>query len=64
MDKIKISILEDGTLKIETDEISMANHTNAEGLILDLITRMGGEVERQDKGHGHSHEHNGVFHTH
>lgn len=63
MDEIKIEILPDGTLKVETDKVSMANHTTAEKLIDDLVEDMGGEVERERKKHHHDHNH-GHNHSH
>lgn len=56
-DKLLITVLDDGSLKIETDKVSMANHTNAEGLIREMVKAMGGNSERKAK-HGH------VLHTH
>jgi hypothetical protein len=59
-DAIKVRILEDGTIKIETDPISPANHLSAEQLV-DAISRLaGGEVTTTKK---HSHTHTHVKHT-
>ena len=63
-DKMEIEILDDGSLKISTDKISMANHTNAEGLIRELSKAQGGEVIRQKKSGAHYHEHDGHYHSH
>lgn len=63
-DKMEIEVLDDGTLKISTDQISTANHTNAEGLQRELIKVSGGEVDRQKKAGMHYHEHGGVYHSH
>jgi len=55
-DTMTIEVLEDGSLKIETSKISMANHTNCEGLIRELVTGMGGKSQRVRKGmHTHMH---------
>lgn len=73
MDTIKITVLEDGTIKTETDRVSMPNHANAEGF-LGLIARLcGGKTERRAKhghafhshgAHEHSHEHGDHTHSH
>lgn len=67
MDKIKITILDDGTIKTETDKVSMPNHTNAEGFLREVFKLAGGKAKMQFKGgmhiheaahaHEHSHEH-------
>ena len=65
MDKIEIEILDDGSIKISTDAISMANHGGAEMLIRETIKLAGGEANRKQKaGHHHMHEHNGHWHSH
>lgn len=51
MDKMKITILDDGTLKIETDQISPANHMTAEALLRNTAMACGGEQTRVHK-HG------------
>lgn len=65
-DVMEIEILEDGTIKISTDKVSMPNHANAEGLIREMVTQAGGEVDRKRKGgaHVHMHEHDGHWHEH
>ncbi len=56
-DTIEVEVLEDGSLKITTGKVSMPNHTNAEGLIRELVTGMGGKSQRVRKGlHTHTHE--------
>lgn len=55
-DIMTVEVLQDGSLKISTDKISMPNHTNAEGLIRELVTGMGGKSHRVRKGmHTHTH---------
>ena len=57
-DVINVEILEDGTLKITTDRVSMANHGNAEALIRQLVSGSGGNATRVRKtGHAHTQEH-------
>ena len=61
-DIIKITILEDGTIKTETDPISGPNHQSAEAFLKDITTLAGGTATRQAKaGHKHHHHHG---HTH
>jgi len=43
-DRIHIRILEDGELVIETDQVSQANHKNADQLVKLMGQLMGGEV--------------------
>lgn len=68
MDSIKIEILADGTIKVETDKVSGANHVNAEAFMKFLADKSGGEVTRTSKGHihdhAHTHEHGEAGHTH
>lgn len=56
-DKIDVEILNDGSLKISTDKISMANHAGAEALIRELVTGMGGESKRLRKVKGTTQSH-------
>ena len=61
LDKIKVEILPDASLKITTDKISPANHGGAEALIRELVKKMGGKVvqtRRPDvQVQAHQHEH-------
>lgn len=63
MDRIKVTILEDGSIKMETDVISLANHVSIEGFISELTVAAGGEEVREAKS-GLGHTHNGHYHTH
>lgn len=59
-DNITLTILENGTVRIETDKISGPNHANAEAALLFIAKEMGGEVTRTHRhpgGHVHTHEH-------
>lgn len=62
-DDITIEILEDGTIKVITDPISGANHSNAEQFLQFMGRLAGGETSRQRKGTGHQHHH-GHEHDH
>ena len=44
-DKIQITILQDGTIRVETDKISGANHLNAEQFLREMSRLAGGTVE-------------------
>jgi hypothetical protein len=50
MDSMLITVLPDGTLKIESDRISDTNHMSAEAFLRDANKLMGGEVTRRRKG--------------
>lgn len=66
MDKVQITILEDGTIKMETDKVSAPNHMNAEAFLRDIVRLAGGESSRKGK-HGkieHSHGHGQEYHQH
>lgn len=65
-DVLKVTILADGSLKIDTGKVSMPNHANAEAFLLDLARGCGGDTERKKKpgSFGHSHVHDGVLHSH
>lgn len=69
MDTLKIIILEDGTIKTDSDAVSMPNHTSAEGFLRDMARKAGGKTEIKMKGtHSHIagalHEHAKDGHTH
>jgi hypothetical protein len=73
-DKIRVTVLEDGTIRTDTDKISLGNHTNAEGFLRQMFSLAGGVIKRVMKGgaaahhhhgeHEHSHEHGGEHHHH
>ena len=50
MDTMKVEILADGTIKIETDRISAINHTTAEALMRNMAMAAGGQQHRKHKG--------------
>lgn len=54
-DTIKIKILADGTIRVETDTISDANHLSAEGFVRLLAERAGGNVQVTSKHPEHEH---------
>lgn len=65
--ELKITVLPDGRIKVETDAISPALHTTADAFLANLFKLAGGTVERKHKpggsGHGHHHGH-GHDHDH
>ena len=68
MDRATITILEDGTIKIETDKVSAANHVNAEGFIREVFRLAGGVGRRVFKAGANLahalHQHAADGHTH
>ena len=68
MDKLFITIDENGTIKTTADKISGPNHSSAESFLSRLTRYLGGAVSRERKS-GHKHDHNHVHeqdheHTH
>jgi len=68
-DEVRIQILKDGTVKMETDGVSAANHSSAEQFIRETNRQLGGKSTRKArKGHSHSglghHSHEGEHHEH
>lgn len=63
LDQLKIEILDDGTIKVETDDLSGVNHLNAEQLLGFLARELGGETTRVRKNPTHIHQH-GHLHQH
>ena len=57
-DSIRITIETAGTIKLVTDEISLANHATAEDVIQQILTLSGGELQRTQRStHTHHHHH-------
>ena len=68
-DHMKITVLEDGTIRTVTDQISKANHDLAETFLRNVAKLAGGETTRERRkdvnpahhhhthDHDHSHEH-------
>ncbi len=58
MDAITIEILEDGTVKVVTDQISAGNHRNADEALQMLRGLLGAPVAMEPRarkrGHGHT----------
>ena len=63
-DTMQIEILEDGTIKISTDKVSMPNHVNADQFLQHVARQIGGASDRVRKGAVHVHQHDGITHSH
>ena len=63
-DELKITILDDGTIKVETDQVGQANHLSADKFLETMARLAGGQTETVRKGNAHTHSHHGVAHTH
>lgn len=50
MDTMKVTILDSGIIKIETDQISQANHMTAEAFMRNVRKAAGGTTSRKNKG--------------
>ncbi len=65
MDSIQVTILPDGSIKMETDKVSGPNHVNAESFLREVIKLAGGNAERKGKKGFVQHSHDGKrFHSH
>lgn len=62
-DTMTLTVLEDGTARLEVDGISGANHVQADALVAEFSKLLGGEttIEKRKEGRGHIHRHE---HTH
>lgn len=49
MDLMNVTILTDGTIRIETDAISQANHMTAEAFLRNIATAAGDKQDRKHK---------------
>jgi hypothetical protein len=64
MNGMKITVLRDGRIKVETDSFSPALHTTAEAFLNDVHRLLGGERTSESKRGGvHTHE-DGTTHSH
>lgn len=56
-DKLTVTILPDGSIRVETDAISEGNHMSAEEFLRSVSSLMGGsEKVEQKEAHAHSHQ--------
>lgn len=64
MDRIKLTILEDGTARVEVEGVSGANHVKADQLVTFFARLLGGELTVKQGPKGvHSHA-DGTVHQH
>ena len=65
-DKMTMTILEDGTARLEVDGISGANHVRADALVAEFAKLMGGKVKtsKRPQAMSHTHHHGGQTHKH
>ena len=61
LDKIKITILADGTIRTVTDPISGPNHSSADQFVRGVLEKAGGEATFE-KRHDHDHHHDHHYH--
>ena len=57
IDKLMIEILDDGTIKTTTDEVSAANHDTAEQFLRAMARLAGGETTREARQGIRPHKH-------
>ena len=62
-DKMKMEILEDGTITVDTDGVSGKNHKSADEFLAMIEEMTGGGRVTKKKAHAHKHKH-GVPHSH
>lgn len=70
-DTLTVEITENGTIKTTTDQVSAANHANAEQFLKFMAAQLGGDRTRTRRGdvhshgtHTHSHDHEEHDHDH
>lgn len=57
-DVLTFTILDDGTVRTETDKVSGANHASADALLKGIQTLLGGATDVKRKvAHAHVHAH-------
>jgi len=66
VDTIKIEILEDGTISIDTDAISGQNHVSADSFLAEITKLAGGErvtEKKRARGAYAVHKHGSFIHS-
>jgi hypothetical protein len=66
-DRIRLTLLRDGSIKTETDDVSAPNHANADAFLANLRVLQGGPTTttRRTDAPAHTHDHDeGHTHTH
>lgn len=62
--EMRITILEDGTIKSETSDMSGPSHKAADEFLQMVARLAGGEVSEEKIGHGHHHHTHDHTHDH
>ena len=62
--QFEVTILEDGRIKIDTDDMSGSIHIKVDRFVTDTIEDLGGEAETRKKRKTHTHTHNQHTHKH
>lgn len=56
--QMKLRILEDGTVRVETSDMGGVSHKSADDFLKEVARLLGGDVEtKQLQGHRHAHTH-------
>jgi hypothetical protein len=63
-DKMTVEILADGTMKVTTDAVSMANHLSAEKFLKFASDLLGGKVKNERRKGLKAHSHGDHHHHH
>jgi hypothetical protein len=65
-DRLTLTVLEDGTARVEVDGISGANHLAADQLVEFFSRLLGGplRVEKRPEAYSHAHRHGTRSHRH
>lgn len=63
-DVMRVQVLDDGTIKTETSEVSAANHTDAEDFLTDMQKLTGGPETREHREHEKPHDRYGTHGHH
>jgi hypothetical protein len=61
-DQITVTVLDDGSVTVETDDLEGPNHMQAERLVEFMARLMGGETQTTKKRQGHVHHHEHIHH--
>lgn len=64
--QIDVRVLADGTVRVETGDMSGVAHKSADDFLKLMATLLGGDVEiiKAEHGHQHEHEHGSTGHHH
>ncbi len=61
---IKVEVLPDGSVRVETDKVGQVEHMSAEKFLEFIKKEMGGEVTIKNKPGAHHHHHHKKGHHH